>query len=49
MDKNTKENITALDIERKFTPLLPKMPLFSSVAPNKESITLPKKPKNAEI
>jgi hypothetical protein len=28
---------------------LPKIPLFSSVAPNKESITLPKNPKNAEI
>ncbi len=44
-----RENITVEAIEKKFTPLLSKIPLFSNVAPNKESIILPKKPKNAEI
>jgi hypothetical protein len=36
-------------IEKKFTPLLSKIPLFSNVAPNNESITHPKKPKKDEI
>jgi len=43
------ENNTVEVIEQKFTPLFPKIPLFSKVAPRKESIILPKKPKNAEI
>jgi len=49
MPKNTRESITVKVIEQKFTPLLPKMPLLSKVAPSKESIILPKKPKNAEM
>ena len=49
MPKNARESITVRVIEQKFTPLLPKIPLLSRVAPNKESIILPKKPKEAEI
>ena len=47
--KNARESMTVKIIEQKFTPLLPKIPLLSKVAPSKESIILPKKPKNAEI
>ena len=49
MDKKAKESKTVAEIEQKLTPLFPRYPLFSKVAPSKESIILPKKPKNAEI
>ena len=49
MLKKTRESMTVRAIEQKFTPPLPKIPLLSRVAPNKESIILPKKPKNAEM
>ena len=49
IDKKANENKTEPEIEQKFTPLLPKIPLFSRVAPNKESIILPKNPKKAAI
>jgi hypothetical protein len=49
MLKNARESMTVRAIEQKFTPPLPKIPLLSRVAPNKESIILPKKPKNAEM
>ena len=38
-----------MDIEAKLTPLFVKISLFCNVAPRKESITLPKKPKKTEI
>ena len=38
-----------MDIEAKLTPLFVKISLFCNVAPRKESITLPKKPKKTVI
>ena len=36
MDKKAKESKTVAEIEQKLTPLLPRNPLFSKVAPSKD-------------